>query len=200
MADSAGWSARWLADARAGSGEALGKALEACRCYLLLVADRELGSDLQAKAGASDLVQETFLEAQRDFARFQGASEDEWLAWLRQLLLHRLANFRRRFRQQKRSVGREVALEGGPSSAERGAGLAAGGPSPSEEALAGEEARALEQALGRLPEDYRQVIELRYRHQLSFEEIGRQLQRTANAVRKLWWRAVERLQQEMDTP
>src|SRR5262249_56648829 len=118
----------------------------------------------------------------------------------RSRLLHGLATSRRRFHQQKRSVGREVALEAGPSSAERGAGLAADGASPSEQALEAEQAAALERALGRLPEDYRQVIELRYQRQLSFEEIGQRLQRTANAVRKLWWRAVERLPQEMDTP
>ena len=48
--------ARWLAQARAGSQEALGQALEACRGYLLLVARREMGADLQAKGGESDLV------------------------------------------------------------------------------------------------------------------------------------------------
>jgi RNA polymerase sigma-70 factor (ECF subfamily) len=191
---------QWLADARRGSREALGQALEACRCYLVLIAHHELGPELQAKAGASDLVQEAFLEVQRDFDRFQGTTEEEWLAWLRQLLLNRLANFRRRFRQQKRSVQREVALEGDSSSAERGGGLAASDPSPSAQVLAGEQALALEQALGRLPDDYRQVIQLRYHQHLSFEEIGQHLQRTANAARKLWWRAVERLQQELDTP
>src|SRR5262245_37348302 len=64
--------ARWLTEALAGSHEALGHALEGCRGYLLHVAMQELDADLASKAGASDLVQETFLEAQRDFARFQG--------------------------------------------------------------------------------------------------------------------------------
>src|SRR6516165_9646111 len=108
---------KWLAQAQAGSREALGHALEACRSYLLLVADRELGSDLKAKGGASDLVQETFIEAQKDFARFQGKSDAELLAWLRCLLQHRLANFARRYRKtQKRGLGREVALPSGDSS------------------------------------------------------------------------------------
>jgi RNA polymerase sigma-70 factor (ECF subfamily) len=48
--------------ARKGSREALGRLLETCRPYLLLVANNELDRDLQAKAGASDLVQETFIE------------------------------------------------------------------------------------------------------------------------------------------
>src|SRR6516164_9988866 len=125
----------WLVQAQAGSHEALGQALEACRGYLLLVADRELGSDLKAKGGASDLVQETFIEAQKDFARFQGKSDAELLAWLRCLLQHRLANFARRFRKtQKRGLAREVALPSGDSSGSSPNNLPADTPSPSREA------------------------------------------------------------------
>ena len=56
---------------------------------------------------------------------------------------------------------------------------------------------ALQQALHRLPEDYRQVILFRYQEQRSFEEIGQLLQRTLNAARLLWLRGVERLKQEL---
>src|SRR6516164_8048548 len=102
---------RSLSAARTGSAEALGEALEACRGYLLLIARRELGPDLQAKAGASDLVQQTFLEAQRDFAGFHGDTKAELLAWLRRLLLNNLANFARDYRETaKRHIGREVRL------------------------------------------------------------------------------------------
>ena len=98
-------AAQWLPAARQGSREALGQALQACRNYLLLVASKELDPELQAKGGASDLVQQTFLEAQCDFARFQGSSEDELLAWLRRLLLHNLGDFTRRYRDtSKRAV------------------------------------------------------------------------------------------------
>src|SRR5205809_5640398 len=74
-----------LAEARAGSGESLGWALESCRGYLLAIADGELPPELRAKGSASDLVQQTFLEAQRDLPHFHGESEDEWRAWLRRL-------------------------------------------------------------------------------------------------------------------
>src|SRR6516162_6479595 len=117
-----------LAAARTGSSEALGQALQACRGYLLLLAKRELDPDLRAKGGASDLVQETFLEAQRDFAHFHGNSAEELRAWLRRLLLNNVANFTRQYRERaKRQVGREVSLEAAGSSHERGAGLAADG-------------------------------------------------------------------------
>src|SRR5262249_52338401 len=104
MSDSAEFVG-WLAQAHAGSADALGRLLEGCRGYLLMIAREELAPDLQAKGGASDLVQETFLDAQRDFARFQGADEAELLAWLRRVLLNNLANFTRRFREaEKRSI------------------------------------------------------------------------------------------------
>jgi RNA polymerase sigma-70 factor (ECF subfamily) len=191
-------AAGWLAAAQAGSREALGQVLDTFRAYLLLVADRELDPELRAKGGASDLVQETFLEAQRDFAQFHGASVEELRAWLRRLLLNNVANFTRQYRQRaKREVRREVPLEAGGSSHERGAGLAADILSPSGQAVAHEQAGALARAIERLPLDYRQVLALRHEEQLAFEEIGQRMQRTANAARMLWLRAVERLKKEM---
>src|SRR5438105_3396849 len=101
----------WLQEAQAGSRDALGRALEACRAYLLLIARHEMPADLRAKGGASDLVQETFLEAQRDFAQFQGQTAEELQAWLRRLLLNNIANFVRRYREtDKRDARREVPL------------------------------------------------------------------------------------------
>jgi RNA polymerase sigma-70 factor (ECF subfamily) len=201
MADPAPELVRWLSAARAGSPEALGRALEACRAYLLLVAARELDPALRAKGGASDLVQQTFLEAQRDFAAFHGNSEAELLAWLRRLLLNNVANFSRAYRGTgKRDVGREVALGAGGASGVGDSAVPADTPSPSSEFLAGERSRALQQALARLPEDYRLVIRYRYEEERPFEEIARLLNRSPNAVRKLWARAVERLQQDMRGP
>jgi RNA polymerase sigma-70 factor (ECF subfamily) len=186
---------RWLPEARAGSPEALGQALEACRGYLLLIARKELGTDLQAKAGASDLVQQTFLEAQGDFARFHGDSGGELRAWLRRLLLNNLAAFARDYRATaKRAISREVAL---PPGAEQ---PSACDPSPSTVAMAQEESAALRRVLERLPEDYRLALLLRHLEELPFEEIGRRLNRSANAARKLWARAVEMLQEEWESP
>jgi|SRR5579864_167713 len=198
MNEPGGDAARLLAAARAGSREALGQVLETFRGYLLLVADREIDQELRAKGGASDLVQDTFLEAQRDFGHFHGASADEMRAWLRQLLRNNVANFTRQYRERaKREVRREVPLEAGGSSHERGAGLAADTLSPSGEAQAHEQSQALARAMKRLPPDYRQVLALRHEEHLTFGEIGQQMERTANAARMLWLRAVERLQKEL---
>ncbi len=189
--------AQWLHAARAGSQDALGQAFQTCRNYLLLVADKQLDADLLAKGGASDLVQETFLEAQRDFDRFHGTSEEELLAWLRQMLLNNIANFTRRYHTDKRSLDREVALEPG-SAGQRGPAVPAPELTPSSQAIEREQAEALQRALGRLPEDYRRVVVLRYLEGRTFEEIGQLLQRSPDAARKLWTRAMERLRQEWE--
>jgi RNA polymerase sigma-70 factor (ECF subfamily) len=199
MAESADDDSRLLAAARAGSREALGRALEDCRRYLLAIAERQLEPELRAKGGASDLVQETFLEAQRDFAQFRGASSDELRAWLRQVLNHNLGAFTRRFRTtSKRAVAREVGLlVGGHSGGLEGepAGLTL---TPSGVAIEHEQAMALRRALERLPDEYRQVVILRFEEGRSFEEIGRVTGRTPDAARKVWSRAMVRLRQEWE--
>jgi RNA polymerase sigma-70 factor (ECF subfamily) len=189
-----------LSTARTGSPEALGRALEACRGYLLLIAEQELDADLRAKGGASDLVQETFLKAHRHFNRFQGCSEEELRAWLRRVLLNNLADFRALYREAaKRQISRETPLGSNGSSAGSAQSLAANTLTPSRDAIQREQAKTLDEILDQLPEDYRQVLHLRHREECSFAEIAQRMNRTANAARKLWARAVERFQQEWET-
>lgn len=189
---------QWLSAARDGSAEALGQALEACRTYLLLIAERELDPGLRAKGGASDIVQETLLKAHRAFPTFTSRTQPELLAWLRAMLLNNLSDFRRSYcGTQKRSAAREVAIETGNSSSDWTIQLAAQGTSPSGEFVEQETLQAITAALRRLPEDYQQVIAFRYEENCSFEEIAVRMQRTANAVQKLFARAIDRLQAEM---
>jgi RNA polymerase sigma-70 factor (ECF subfamily) len=187
-----------LTAARAGSRQALGQALEACRAYLLKIAEHDLDPALRPKGGASDLVQQTFLEAQRDFGQFTGMSEDELLAWLRQLLRNNLANFARDYRQtDKRRIDREIALDTRDSSGGPAGQLAGDATSPSGAAAATERAELVRRAVDRLPDDYRRVLTLRYREGRSLEEIAGMMGRSPNAARKLWARAVEALEAEL---
>jgi RNA polymerase sigma-70 factor (ECF subfamily) len=189
-----------LADARRGSEQALGQVLEGCRQYLLLVANEQLDPDLQEKLGPSDVVQETFLEAQRDFGRFHGQSEQDLLAWLRRILLNNLADARRRYRRAgKRDVAREIPLGDAPDEELRHQ-LARETDSPRTRLAAREEAATLWQALEQLPEAKRQVIEWRNYELLSFAEIGRRLGKSEEAARKAWTRAIEVLQRILEPP
>lgn len=199
MSDPNEGPARWLTAARAGSKEALGQVLDACRGYLLLIAQRELGAELLAKGGASDLVQETLLEAFAAFDRFHGTTEEELRQWLRRLLQNNIVDFGRQFRNtDRRQLSREASLD--QCSWLKGFQVEAGLPSPSEVLAASEEADRVQRALDRLPENYRQVIILRFRESRSFDEIGQILGLSNNAARKLLLRAVERTQQVMGEP
>lgn len=182
----------WLRAAREGSGEALGHLLQSCRRYLLSVAGRCLDRVLQPKIAAADVVQETFVDVVRDFRGFHGSTEDEWLAWLRCLLHHNLANMVRRYRRtKKRRLGREIPLDEVPDAAlEQAAKYSA---APVEALNAEEDAEALEGALRQLPEHYRAVIVLHQWDQLSFAAIGRHRGCSEEAARKLWVRAIEQL-------
>src|SRR5438128_12586041 len=97
QAPQAGPAELLIAAARAGSTEALGQVLETCRQYLLLVANQQVPPELAAKLAPSDLVQETFLKAHREFAQFQGRTEAELLGWLRRILLNNLVSFSRQY-------------------------------------------------------------------------------------------------------
>ncbi len=188
---------RCLEAARGGSAEALGRLLEMCRPYLLSVGNQQIDVDLQAKAGASDLVQESFLEAQRDFGGFHGVTEPELLAWLRTILLNNFANLRRHYREtDKREVTREVALASVP--AQELSAAQATIDSPSRQARARERDQELERALQKLAEPSRLVIQWRSYERCSFEEVGRRLGRSAEAARKVWVRAIDELQQFLE--
>jgi RNA polymerase sigma-70 factor (ECF subfamily) len=188
----------WLRRARGGSCEALGQAFDACRQYLQIVAGRELANALRLHGGASDLVQETFLDAKKQFDNFCGQTAEQFLAWLTAILRSHAVNFTRQSRHTATGrLGEEVALDA-RSGAATLAFQAQGGETPSQLAQRREEV-ALEDALGRLPEDYRKVIRLFHREQLSFEEIAARLGGTEAAARKLWLRALERLEQELQS-
>jgi RNA polymerase sigma-70 factor (ECF subfamily) len=182
----------WIRAARAGSTAALGQLLDSCRNYLLLVANERLEPETRARYEAIDLVQQTFLEAHRDFGLFHGHTEAELLAWLRCILVNTLSNWARDLQAEKREVRREVSLEMVLHTLREEA-LTTGDPHPVAGLIAEEEQRRVMQALDRLPEDYRQVLQLRHQGGLSFAAIGAAMGRSAEAARKLWGRAVEQL-------
>ncbi len=189
-----------LRRARAGDGAALGQLLELYRGYLALLARLQIGRRLQGKVDASDLVQDTFLEAHRHFARFRGTAEAELVEWLRQILAGLLANLLRRYLgTQRRDVRleRELADQMAESSRVLDRSLAAAQSTPSQRAIRREQAVLLADALDRLPEDYREVIILHHLEELKFPEVARRMGRSVDSVKNLWARALARLRRSL---
>lgn len=187
--------------ARAGDPAARDELFARCRPYVEVVARANVQSWLQAKVDASDLVQQTLLEAHRGFAEFQGDSEGEWLAWLRRILNHNAADFIRRYGgTAKRQARREIPLQRAATgdSAAIGIDPADGGETPSQIVMRHEVAVQLAEAIGRLPDDYQQVILLRNVERLPFDEVGRRMNRSRPAAQMLWMRALKKLQETME--
>ena len=148
---------------------------------------------------ASDIVQETFLDARKDFGRFEGRSEAELRYWLRRILRNNLLSFVRRFRQSKREARREAPIgrSDGPRLPEDA--LVARTESPNNHAIRCEQARELSRVLDRLPERQKSIIRWRHQEHCAFDEIGRRLGVTADAARMSWARAIRQLQREFGT-
>jgi RNA polymerase sigma-70 factor (ECF subfamily) len=184
----------WISAARGGDRSALARALMSFRDYLLLVANERMGPTLKTKEGASDLVQETFLQAQQRISTYRGRSTNEWRSWLRSILVRELANKRRHFEATaKRTADREV-----PVSEWSRVGAAATDETPSSELARREREAALFEAIARLPEHYQKVVIGHQRDRLTFAEIGQRRGVSAEAARKIWMRALGRLRKELD--
>jgi len=188
--------------ARAGDAEAFGQLLAMYRNYTRLLARTLIGTNLRLRQrlDPSDLVQETFLEAHRDFPQFEGSTERELLAWLRRILARNLADQARSHKAGLRDYRRQESLEAvlERSGARVRQELLATASSPSAAAARREQAVLLADALAALPPDYREVIVLRNLERLRFDEVAARMGRSSGAVRMLWARALERLGAAME--
>ena len=91
MKDDAVAADKLLRLARQGDREALGRLLEAQRAALHRLAEGQLGERIEVRVAASDIIQQTFLEAHRSFEQFAGQDARELAAWLQGILDHKVA-------------------------------------------------------------------------------------------------------------
>jgi RNA polymerase sigma-70 factor (ECF subfamily) len=170
--------------------------------WLQILARLEIDSRFAGKFSASDVVQQTMLEAWKDWDKFRGDDENQRRAWLRQILAHQLAHLARHFAgTQKRDVVRERSIEDTLCRSDQrlGALLPGRDPSPSAAAVEKEERLQLAEVLEQLPADYRQVILLRNVEELPHEEVALRLDRSPGAVRMLWVRALAALHEALQS-
>jgi len=188
-----------LVAARRGDRTALGQLMELFRPYLLSIANEEIAGSIQPKGGPADVVQDTFLEAQRLLDRFHGSQGEEFRAWLRAILLHKLSELHNHFfAVQKRELNREQSLDDSSEGVRMRDLVPDDQTSPSGALSRKEEKERVERALQRLSEVHQQVIRWRTWEGLTFAEIGARLQRSEDAARMLFGRALERLAEELE--
>ncbi len=150
--------------ARLGGGEfaARDELLAAYRPYLCLVARQQLPGLVQKRLDASDVVQQTLVDAVRGLSEFCGCTEPEFTAWMMRLLERNLLMSVREHTRGKRDVRLERDWgDGSDSAVLMWQTLAADGSSPASHVFRGEAALHLATALEKLPADQRMALELR---------------------------------------
>jgi RNA polymerase sigma-70 factor (ECF subfamily) len=173
-----------------------GRPLEQFRDYLCLLARAHLDGRLRDKLDASDLVQQTLLEAHAKRHQFRGRCEAERAGWLRQMLANNLADAVRALGRAKRDVQRELSLDAvRDSSARLEAWLAAEQSSPSQQAARNEELLRLAEALTRLPEPQREAVVLHHLQGWTLGRLAARLGRSEPAVAGLLHRGLKRLRE-----
>ncbi|MBY0461208.1 MAG: sigma-70 family RNA polymerase sigma factor [Gemmataceae bacterium] len=165
------------------------------RDYLLVLARIGLDPRLRSKVDEADVVQQTLLEAHRDWDQFRGQTAAERFAWLRQILARNLANLLRDYTRNKRDVNREHRPDpAAESSAARLDGwLAVEQTTPGTAADRNEQLARVALALAALPEGQREAVLLRYWHSRSVAEIADHLGATPAAVTGLLFRGLKAL-------
>ncbi len=191
-----------LSRAREGDEQARDAIFERCRNYVHVVAHAHIEGWMQAKVDASDLVQQTLLEAHRGFDNFRGKTEAEWLGWLKKILSNNATDFIRRYKgTAKRQANREVQLHQGTSDLSNSFQYdpSASLESPSQLMMRREREVQVADAISRLPEDYQDVIMLRNLQRLPFDEIALRMERSRSAIQMLWMRALKKMKEELGT-
>lgn len=181
--------------AQSGDRNAIGNLTERYRKYLLLIANQDIGPGLRTKMGASDVVQDSLINAQAHFEQFHGTSEKEFMAWLKSILTNDIRKCHRHFATQKRDTDLEINLQ---EQSNVGRMLHDAQLTPSSDAIEKERFNAIRNALANLSSDQQQVIRLRNFEMLDFDEIGKRMGRSEGAARKLWARSIESLKDHLN--
>jgi RNA polymerase sigma-70 factor (ECF subfamily) len=180
----------------------LEKPLDRYRSYLILLARTQLNPRLGCPVDASDIVQQTLLEAHAKQAQFRGTLDVQRGAWLRQILAHNLADALRGISRAKRDLHRQQSLESSVnhSALRLGDLLAADQSAPGDPLDREERAVLLADALAELPEAQREALVMQYWQGMSLAAIAAQMSRTPAAVAGLLKRALKQLRQHLSEP
>ena len=164
---------------------------EPFRDYLRLLAGLWVPRRLQRKLDASDLVQDAMLKAHAKRHQFEGNTDGQYKTWLRQILRNTLLDELKKGQLPEQSV-REVE----DASRWMENWLAVRDPSAGSQVAKEERLQLLAKALAELPEDWQEVLILRYFKGCKVRQIAEYLDRTPASVAGFLRRALEQLREE----
>lgn len=191
-----------LREAGAGDAAALRWLLDRHRDRLRRMIALRLDERLSPRLDASDLVQETLMDASRKLDTYLRDRPLPFYPWLHRLAIERLAQtHRHHLRALRREAGRERGAPWPESSVLRLVdALAVSGPGPSEQLIRQEECLRIRRALEELSEQDREILVMRYLEHLDFGEIAAIQGITEGAARVRHFRALQRLAPMLGEP
>jgi RNA polymerase sigma-70 factor, ECF subfamily len=133
------------------------------------------------RAAAEDVTSEVFHHALANLTKYEWRGAP-FGAWLMRIASNALAD---RWRRLAREQGSESAVEAASSE-----------PSPEEIEVRAQLFRLVET----LPDDQRQVVQMRFAHEKSIREIAAALGRSEGAIKQLQFRGLETLRAEVNKP
>jgi RNA polymerase sigma-70 factor, ECF subfamily len=166
--------------------------------YLSMMADKNLDQQVRQNIGPSDVVQMTLLKMVEGIDGFRGESTPEFFGWLNQIVKNEARKASRGLTSKKRDVRRQQSIQEQENESRVFGGLTDQKLTPQSAALSQERIELFHLALSRLSDDFSTVIRLRNLEQLEFKEIAEKMNRTVNAVSKIWCRAILQFEKEME--
>ena len=153
----------------------------------------QLGRDFQPEE-VEEICQEVFLAVIRHLNSFHGQSQFQ--TWVFRIAANKAKDFRERQHAAKRGGG-QTTLSLQAEDPESGLTLdpPSSAPSPDEALLTSEQIRLVHEAIQRLGEACREVIQLRYFADLGYDEIGRALDLNPKTVSSRLSKCLDRLEE-----
>lgn len=174
--------------------------LKVYRNYLLMLARTSLPRELQGRLDASDVVQETLLEAHRQWENCRATNYERIAAWLRQILAGRIADAWRAQHCEKRDLGRErqIAKRVDESQLQLAELCPVLDSTPSMKVVRTERLLMLADAMASLPENQRLALQMRYCDGHSIADISEKTGKSVTAIAGLIKRAMASLRERFD--
>lgn len=188
-----------IADAKAGSADAVNRLLDRHRDSLRRMVDYRLDRRLERRVDASDVVQDVLIEANRRLADYLNDPKMPFHLWLRQLAKDRIIDLHRRHKvARKRSIEREQPLNvsyADKSSLDLAGMLKDPELTPAAATIRAELQRRFFDALESLNEEDREVLLMRHQEHLSNSDVATALGLSQPAAGMRYLRALRRLRE-----
>ena len=189
-----------LADARAGTADAINRLLERHRVAVHRLVQMRLDAKIQGRVDVSDVVQDVLVEANRRLQDYLANPQLSFHLWIRQIAQDRIIDAHRRHRgSAKRSVDREQAVHA-PAGDDHSTYELIGqihdrDLTPAAAVAQKEMARRVEAAISQMNPQDAEIIVMRHYEHLSNQETALALQLTEPAASMRYLRAIKRLRE-----